>query len=623
MKKQETKARNVEDQIKLSAEMWNVIDDSMKTLDKFNTSTINSLVLILSLLHCKEAQLRDYLLEYTDNSMIYAVENAVEENIPVMQSSYKELQILPLSDGNFVQLTTEVMEIIEVAYEISTASSIEMVEPIQVVSALFLSDNMMLRSFFRSLAISYTEAKNYFTSDEIFEKKIVPLRLSKILKDLNREFSSEKKCDILCREKELSKIWNILLKEHNRNFIIAGEPGSGKKAIIKRMVYEILTKQCPKKFKDFHIFELNVSALLASTKMQEKIEHLISFFKQNTNSILFVDEIQTIIGRKAILENGISLYNLVFKHLTTANAYIIGTITFEEYNELIDADKSISQKFEKIILDGVSSKEVYPMIKEKIKGLSKYHGVKISRQVIDFAIMIGNCFESEIVNPGRTLDLLDRAMAATARIGESNVSKNTILDSYNVYFDILNEMTEDDKLMTAYHEAGHWIVGRSSERLSKSLEFLAVSIIPANDYAGVTVAEYAKNKIPYTNLEYYIDTIAYFLGGRVGESMYTNESSGGAASDLVEASKYAYAVISQCGLDTEINILGTLNIFSEKSLNQTNERAKALFEKGQKRAQEIIEKNIMLLKQTATLLVKKHIITRDELDMLWDKYHID
>ena len=176
------------------------------------------------------------------------------------------------------------------------------------------------------------------------------------------------------------------------------------------------------------------------------------------------------------------------------------------------------------------------MIKNQIEKLQEIHGVTISKEMIDFAILNASCFNYETKNPDRTLDLIDRSMAVAELNGHSKVVKSDILDNFDVQMDQFNNSNDSQKRCVAYHEAGHYIVQRYSKELVNR-KTLAISIMPAEGYQGVNVLETDENVIVYDGYDYFIQLIAGLLAGRIAEEMSSFKLSAGARSDLKKANK--------------------------------------------------------------------------------------
>ncbi|MBR3153092.1 MAG: AAA family ATPase [Clostridia bacterium] len=502
-----------------------------------------------------------------------------------------------------------------------------------VLYALFESRNPTLKSFFEEeLDTNFRKALRHFCSKEVFSSVEIPYQLSGFMNIINEKVDISAPCEILMRDKEVEKLWNISMKKNKRNSIIIGEPGVGKSALIEKMAYDIVSGNCPEQFKNFSVISLDVNGLIAGTmfrgEAEERIRLLIKFLEEKDNIILFIDEVHTIIGAGSCFQGEMDLSNALKPILARGETIVIGATTEKEYEKYFKEDGALNRRFEPIIVKEPKAKDIYTMIKNKIDVLSKFHKVSITREMVDYAILIANCFAFEKKNPDKTLDLIDRAMAKASSKGKSKVDKESILSNFDIYFDMYEGMDKKVRKATAYHEAGHYIVGKYSKRLVQN-EYLAVSIMPAENYLGVTVYDYSDEKVPITDMKYYIDLIASELAGRVAEEMVNKHYNSGAKVDLEYATKISFDVVAKYGMghdklrsrayisDDDIH---NQMLLSTNSVDFIDGEMEKLIDKGYKRAKKILKKHKALLKMIADELLKNQIMSETELDKIWTSY---
>lgn len=527
-----------------------------------------------------------------------------------------------------VPVNEDVAKVFEELVKIIGKYEIAEIEPLHITSAMFMTDNKDFKQFFRDIDSNYDDAKKHFHPDRILVCGVIPLQLAGFLSTMNDKVDGNSPCEILCRDKEVYSIWNICLKKNKRNTIIVGEPGVGKSALIEKLTHDINSGNCPEKFKKFKVIVLDVNALIAGTSYrgdaEERIKDLITYLETHHDVILFIDEVHTILGAGSCFEGEMDLANALKPILARGDTIVIGATTEEEYKKYFQKDGALSRRFEKVEVKEPLAEKVFPMIKNKLLSLAKYHGITISREMVDYSILVASCFAFEKKNPDKTLDLIDRAMVSATRAGKDHVDKDCVLENFGIYFEMWENMTLDSKKEVAYHEAGHYIVGKASGRLIRH-NWLAVSIMPAEHYLGVTVFEDDDRKIPFTNTDYFIDSIAMSLGGRVAENIFRNDFTSGASADLEQATKEAFHLVSKLGMgnDSIENrvYLNTENypMFSEKAVNVINEEVNKVLKKAFDRATEILKENADILEAIVEALVEKKIMSETELDEIWKK----
>ena len=588
---------------------------------------------ILAFLDSHSGLRRNLLRENKETDKKNEGENqAVEEEEDKYRSEHDTDLVFVDEKGNEGKypIAEEVRIIFEKANEICAENHFKVMEPIHVLVAMFTVDDPTLRSYLEDLCLNYRQAKKEFTKKDIFKTRLIPYSLSGFLSCMNSKVNTKKPCEILMRDKEVEQIWNICLKKNKRNTAIVGDAGVGKTALVEKMVYELEVGTCPERFKDYVIYSLDVNALIAGTTLrgqtEERIKTLIQFLEEQDNAILFIDELHTILGAGACKSGEMDFANALKPTLARGDIIVIGATTLDEYEKYIMQDSALSRRFEKIVVEEPKAHEVYPMIKNKIQALSEFHHVKISRSMVEYAIMIANCFAFEKKNPDKTLDLIDRSMVVASRKKKKSVDKNCILANYQIFYELYDGNENEHKKVTAYHEVGHYLIGKFSPRL-EHLQMLAVSIMPAEWYLGVTCYEQRKDKMPFKNKDFYIDMLAFHLGGRVAENIFTKDFTSGAGQDLNNATRLAFDVITKCGLGSEEGTRNSIFLntedypmLSEKSTNLVNSEVQKLIELAYQRALSIIEERKELLEVLVNQLLKTPIMSEMELDCICKQY---
>ena len=653
--------------IVLSQEARKLMEDALEEVKVWHYDSVNSPVLISCLINYDKAMLVDYLHGFVEDEEIDRVltlmiserntnlrikvknENSKrdekttnEERKENAENSKKSEEIYNFkpeiktefdfidSQSNHVKVPVnyEVEMIFSEVIHECTNKGISVIEPIYFTCALFRVNDTVLSNLFNELEINYSTAKKHFTSDAIYMHGMIPFALSGFLRNLNESVDVSKPCEILMRDDEVKKLWNICLKKNKRNAVIVGEAGVGKTALIERMTYEIVKGTCPKRFKMFSVISLDVNSLIAGTSFrgdaEERIRMLIEFLEKNEKVILFIDEVHTILGAGSCFEGEMDLSNALKPILARGDTIVIGATTDGEYERYFSSDAALNRRFEKVTVEEPSVDDIYPMIRNKIKSLSNFHKVEITKTMVNYIILIANCFAFEKKNPDKTLDLIDRAMVSAARAGNKRVTKENVMENFEIYIDLFNGMTEEEKFEIAYHEAGHYMVGKLSGRLN--LRWLAVSIMPSSDYAGITVSEEIRDRMKHQNKEYFLDLMAFYLAGRAAGIYYNNDYDVGASNDLVKVNKVAYDVITKWGMSPDyVSNVIYLNdadypMTSEIVINNINNKVRNLIQKSYHRAEGMIRENSKLLDALAKALVKNHIMSEMELNKIWKRF---
>lgn len=278
----------------------------------------------------------------------------------------------------------------------------------------------------------------------------LPKNLSDFVTVLSSKYKGVSECEILGRDKECRDTMRILQKRGKKNVILVGEAGVGKSSIAEKIAYDIANGNCPDSLKDNVVFQLNVNSSIAGTTLrgmaEERFKFLIEYLEKHENVILFIDEIHMAIGAgetSAKGENDMS--NALKPFLASSKAKVIGATTEEEYNKIIATDSAFKRRFKKIVVKEPKSKDVYPMLKNAIKAHEKFHGVTISKEMVEYAILISACFNNTTKNPDRTNDLIDTSMVIAKEKGLKEVTRECILENFDINFEKFKNMSIEEK----------------------------------------------------------------------------------------------------------------------------------------------------------------------------------
>ena len=629
--------------IKLSNDVKTIISEMLKISVDFKLNELNSVVLFKALL--------------VDRIFLNALEQASMCNKTEILNDLNEL----LTSGNLSDKEVESEGEKEIFQEVLKEANIKYYETIkfsQELAIIFSYANLVVQEEQRSkitiddIILSMIDNKSddiadvfeYLSTDlfkfkEIYETSVaeedipfsIPKSLSGCLTILNDKFSENPNCTILGRDNECKEIWKTMMKKTKRNVLLIGEPGVGKPSVVYKLTYDIINGACPEMFKDFLILSLNVNNLVSGTiyrgQAEERYKDLIELLENYENLILFIDEIHMIVGAgsSSSEKNEQDFSNALKPILAGDDAIIIGATTTEEYKKTFGMEGALRRRFRNITIKEPKTTEVYDMLKDSIKQLEEFHGVKISKRMVDLVIFYSSCFNYTTKNPDRTKDLIDLSMVTAKMDGKTRVDRESIMKNFDFNFKQFHNMTSNQISEVAYHEIGHFMIHHFSGRLTDQ-EVVAISIIPAADYLGVNVLD-TTDCTPSTDKNFFIDEIACLLAGRISEKLFMNsQNNSGASGDLEKATKIAYNMVTKYGMTTK---LGEHRIYindrdyqmqTPEVTNMINAEIKNIIDRATERATNLLNEHKDLVKALAEELSQKGMLSKIELEEIIQKY---
>ncbi|HCU70264.1 MAG TPA: ATP-dependent Clp protease ATP-binding subunit ClpC [Candidatus Moranbacteria bacterium] len=242
------------------------------------------------------------------------------------------------------------------------------------------------------------------------QKKISPTPfIDKFCRNINKE-AKEKGEIIIGREKEISRIINILGRKNKNNPLLMGEPGVGKTALISGLAQLVNSSSVPHCLYRKKIMGLDVAQLIAGTgfrgEFENRLKEIIKEAARSKNIILFIDEIHTIVGAGNI-PGGLDLANIIKPALARGEVQIIGATTFSEYKKYIEKDMALERRFQSIQIEEPNEQETKKILFGIRKNYENFHDVVISDKAIGSAIELSVRYIQNRFLPDKVIDVID------------------------------------------------------------------------------------------------------------------------------------------------------------------------------------------------------------------------
>ena len=274
-----------------------------------------------------------------------------------------------------------------------------------------------------------------------------PKSKTPVLDNFGRDLSAlaiEGKLDpIIGRDKEIERVSQILSRRKKNNPILIGEPGVGKTAIAEGLALRILNKQVSRILYNKRIITLDLSGLVAGTKyrgqFEERMKSIMSELEKNSDIILFIDELHTIVGAGGA-SGSLDASNMFKPALARGEVQCIGATTLNEYRQYIEKDGALDRRFQKIMVEPPSIDDTI-IILNNIKGkYEDHHSVIYTPQAIEACVRLTERYITDRFLPDKAFDALDEA-GARVHINNINVPEN-ILELEKQLEDIKEEKTK-------------------------------------------------------------------------------------------------------------------------------------------------------------------------------------
>lgn len=232
---------------------------------------------------------------------------------------------------------------------------------------------------------------------------------------------------LIGREGEVERVIQILCRRRKNNPLLVGEAGVGKTAIAEGLAWRIVQGEVPEILESAQVHSLDMGALLAGTKyrgdFEQRLKAVLKQLKSNPDSILFIDEIHTLIGAGSASGGTLDASNLLKPALSSGQLKCIGATTFTEYRGIFEKDHALSRRFQKIEVNEPSVEQTIEILRGLKSRFEDHHGVKYSAAAISAAAELSAKFINDRHLPDKAIDVIDEAGAAQRILPKSKQRK--------------------------------------------------------------------------------------------------------------------------------------------------------------------------------------------------------
>jgi len=246
--------------------------------------------------------------------------------------------------------------------------------------------------------------------------------LARFTRDLTAEARAGRLEPVRCRDDEVARLIDILLRHGKNNPVLVGPAGVGKTAIVDGFAQRIARGDVPFVLRDVRVLSLDHVALLAGTtyrgQYEERIRVIVAETTASPDAILFIDELHNLIGQGTAMGAAMDAANMLKPSLVRGDFRVIGATTDDEYDRWIGGDPALERRFQKVVVKELGVPETIAIIRARKERLERHHNVVITDEAIDAAVALTDRYVTDRRRPDKAIDALDEACAHTQAVAK-------------------------------------------------------------------------------------------------------------------------------------------------------------------------------------------------------------
>ena len=335
------------------------------------------------------------------------------------------------------------------------------IEPTDVFLAMMSEKKSYAHYFIQQAEIDKDKFAEYLNSEitDDGEESQVDGQSERALKsfttNLNDEAKKNKIDPVIGRVEELENVALSLGRRTKSNVILVGDPGVGKTAIAEGLAHNIINGAVPEFLKDYTVYNLDISAMLAGSKyrgdFEERFKLVLKALGKKGKTILFIDEAHMISGAGAGgQQSSNDLANMMKPALSKGNIKVIASTTWEEYRKYFEKDRALMRRFQRVTIDEPTPEVTVQILKGLKKYYEQYHKVKIADDAIKSAVKLSVKYQADKKLPDKAIDLID---CACSRFN-LKIDGERIINESSIQFE-LSKMVNMPNEQIAEQESGN------------------------------------------------------------------------------------------------------------------------------------------------------------------------
>lgn len=340
---------------------------------------------------------------------------------------------IPMHEQREVQPTLGFQRVLQRAVLQVQASGTKEVSGANVLVAIYSEQESQAAYFLHKQNITRLDVLNYIShgiskvhdegtsdgsahaadDDSVSEANKSPLEL--YAENLNQKARKGHIDPLIGRKEEVERTIQVLCRRRKNNPLLVGEAGVGKTAIAEGLARKIVNGEVPEVLAKSTIYSLDMGALLAGTKyrgdFEKRLKAVLNQIRKESGSVLFIDEIHTIIGAGAASGGAMDASNLIKPALASGDLKCIGSTTYQEYRGIFEKDRALARRFQKIDVPEPTVPETIHILEGLKANFEEHHGVKFTHAALRSAAELAARYINDRFLPDKAIDVIDEAGA--------------------------------------------------------------------------------------------------------------------------------------------------------------------------------------------------------------------
>lgn len=303
---------------------------------------------------------------------------------------------------------------------------------------------------------------------------------------------------VIGRDREIDRIVQILSRRKKNNPMLVGEAGVGKSAIVEGLALRIARGEVPATIAAKRIFALDIAALVAGTKFrgefEERMQQILDDLRRTRNTIVFIDEIHTIVGAGST-QGSLDTANILKPALARGEIQAIGATTLDEFRNDIESDSALERRFQKLLVEPTTPEQTLRILQRIASGYEQHHNVRYTPEALQACVTLTQRYVTERNFPDKAIDALDEAGSrahlhrkgdhAAVEIGEELV-RSVVADMTGIPAERVSE-SEAARLRSLHDHLAQRVVGQQEavDRIARTIRRSRAGLKDENRPIGV------------------------------------------------------------------------------------------------------------------------------------------